>query len=157
VRRQEARIYEPSTDRLRYVVPLLLRELSSAHGEREIMAVLPGFLASCAMERIDIETLDGAALHAIEAAPGSGTGREILRARFPIGREERARARISFAWHEGRPDVPAPTAILLQLLVDALALGLQACGSELAPRPIEDDEESLAHGLVPLPSSGEGA
>jgi UDP-GlcNAc:undecaprenyl-phosphate GlcNAc-1-phosphate transferase len=155
VRRQEAHIYDPSTDRLRHVVPVLLRELSSAHGEREIMAVLPSCLAGCAMERIEIETVDGAALHTLEAGPGSGTGREILRARFPIGREERARTRISFAWHEGRPDVPAPTAILLQLLVDALAHSLQACGSELAPRPIEDDAESL-HGLVPLPSSGEG-
>jgi UDP-GlcNAc:undecaprenyl-phosphate GlcNAc-1-phosphate transferase len=157
VRRQEARIYDPSTDRLRHVVPLLLQELWSAHGEREIIGVLPTCLAGCSMERIDIETIEGAPVHCVESAPGSGVGREIQRARFPIGREDRARTRISFAWHGDRPEVPAPTAILLQLLVDAVAQRLQTCGSELAPRPIENEEESLPHGLLPLPSSTEGA
>jgi len=147
LRRQEARMYDPTTSHLRHVVPVLLRELAAAGGEEDVFGALSRCQVGCAMDRIDVEALDGKSLHRVEASPDSGT-RELLRATYPVGREDRARARVTFVWHGDGGAVPASSAILLQVLVDAVAQSLTSCGSDLAPIAMTPDDESVPHGLL---------
>ena len=131
IRRQKARIYDQRTNLLRLALPELLRRLSGVRSEDEVMGVLQDAVAQSELERVEIESAGGE--QRIEGLPPPSGSRDLVRAAYPIGREDRARAKIRFLFRSDEADVRPETAILLQLLVDATATGLERAKSRLAP------------------------
>jgi hypothetical protein len=144
VRRQKACIYDHRTNLLRLALPELLRRLQTSHSEEEVVTILQDALTQSELEGVEIES-DAGGRKLESLAPPSGT-RDLVRAAYPIGREDRARAKIRFLFRSDEADVRPEVAILLQLLVDAAAIALARTGSRLAPappdsRPADDFQE----------------
>jgi hypothetical protein len=79
----------------------------------------------------------------------------MVRATYPIGREDQAHTRIRFEWLGDEPAVSPQVAILLQVLVDSVTTALERCDSRLVPyRDAARPQDSAAPAQVPLASSG---
>jgi UDP-GlcNAc:undecaprenyl-phosphate/decaprenyl-phosphate GlcNAc-1-phosphate transferase len=146
VRRQKARIYDHRTNLLRLALPALLHRLTASRSEDDVLTVLQDALTQSELEGVEIES-DAGGRKLESMAPPSGT-RDLVRAAYPIGREDRARAKIRFLFRSDEADVRPEVAILLQLLVDAAAIALERNGSRLAPTPPDtraaDDFQDVA-------------
>jgi hypothetical protein len=66
-----------------------------------------------------------------------------------LGRADQARARVCFVWTSDRPDPSPQSAILLQLIVDGLAVALTACKSPFAPSA-PSSAESFRPNALPI-------
>ncbi|HEY3493454.1 MAG TPA: MraY family glycosyltransferase [Polyangiaceae bacterium] len=153
VRRQKSRIYDSRTNLLRLALPELLRRLTSARTEDDVLRVLRDAAEQSELERVEIEGAGGA--HHIETTPPPSSSRDLVRAAYPIGREDRAQAKIRFLFRSDEADVTPETAILLQVLVDATASGLERMKSQLAPAATESaTERSFQEGLALTSSPG---
>jgi hypothetical protein len=153
LRRQKSRIYDNRTNLLRLALPELLRRLTSARTEDDVLRVLRDAAEQSELERVEIEGAGGA--HHIETTPPPSSSRDLVRAAYPIGREDRAQAKIRFLFRSDEADVTPETAILLQVLVDATATGLERVKSRLAPGATETATESpFEEGLALTSSPG---
>jgi UDP-GlcNAc:undecaprenyl-phosphate GlcNAc-1-phosphate transferase len=152
VRRQKARIYDRRTNLLRLALPALLSRLASARTEEDVLAVLSDALEQTEVERMEIEAAGGQRRFD-SSAPPSGS-RDLVRAAFPVGREDRAQAKIRFLFRSDEAEVRPEAAILLQLLVDGAALALERTGSALGPLPAEEVVPESLEGQLAFPSSG---
>lgn len=153
LRRQKARMYDPRTERLRHVVPRLLRELHEAQDEAEVLSALTAVARECSFEGLEIEDQTGGSRRAESIPPLTAKRDLLVRATYPLGRDDRARARVRFAWRGDEPDVLPQAAILLQVLIDATVSALERCGSSLAPMPEPVSEPSYEPSGLVVPSS----
>jgi UDP-GlcNAc:undecaprenyl-phosphate GlcNAc-1-phosphate transferase len=152
VRRQKARIYDRRTNLLRLALPALLARLASARTEDDVLAVLSDALEQTEVERMEIEAAGGQRRFD-SSAPPSGS-RDLVRAAFPVGREDRAQAKIRFLFRSDEAEVRPEAAILLQLLVDGAALALERTGSALGPLPADAVVPESLDGQLAFPTSG---
>jgi len=149
--RQAARIYDPTTQRLRLATPRILDALSAVDSAGAAIDVLReiGVVGECAA--IEVRNRSGIVCR---LAGVTGEKHVASRVSYPVGPDATARAEVHFLWgHEyGQPS--AHVGILLQLLVDSLSGALVRCSSELAPLPEGTRETSEpAQSAVVLPSS----
>lgn len=134
--RDYARIYDAMTERLRRAMPEVFDLLGRARSERDVLAVLRRVVGDAGCLSIDVR----AAGHLVEKLSMAATGSDRpetppLRRSYPVGPEGRARAHVEFVWVGDSGHPSAQATILLQLLVDKVALALDACSSELGPAP----------------------
>jgi UDP-GlcNAc:undecaprenyl-phosphate/decaprenyl-phosphate GlcNAc-1-phosphate transferase len=150
--RNEARIYDALSERLRRAMPELLSALHAAEVENEAFRVLRRTVgdAGCAA----IEVVHGDAV--VRRFPdGADSQLGAVKRSFPLGPDRLARARVDFSWG---PDDSGPTTqatILLQLVVDGVAASLGRCGSPLSPAeaPVLESMEQPAAVVVALTGS----
>jgi UDP-GlcNAc:undecaprenyl-phosphate GlcNAc-1-phosphate transferase len=139
-KRQKVRLYDRHTERLRRLLPQLLLDLRSAQ-EPEIWELL-----ASVMEKSDFGFFEvlGAGPSEERAHRWSLAGRDVremrgyVSAKFPVGRDDNARAILKFGWRAETEDVSPQNDILLQVIVDAVGERLAAVESELAPARVED-------------------
>jgi UDP-GlcNAc:undecaprenyl-phosphate/decaprenyl-phosphate GlcNAc-1-phosphate transferase len=151
VRRQKARIYDRRTNLLRLALPALLARLETARTEEDVLAVLSDALEQSEVERMEIDCATGQRRFD-SSAPPSGS-RDIVRAAFPVGREDRAQARVRFLFRSDEAEVRPEVSILLQLLVDGAALALERAGSRLGPLPADAARSEPVESQLAFPSS----
>jgi UDP-GlcNAc:undecaprenyl-phosphate GlcNAc-1-phosphate transferase len=150
-RRQRARLYDPRAERLRHAVPEYLTSLGAARTEGDIMQLLDHAATHLDFDRIEV-VKDGIARRQFGRMDLSE--REIVRATYPLGRDDQARASMRFSWGAGEPDVPPQIAILLQIIVDSAANALLRVGSPLAPGPLSEPPPSYEVSPAVVASSG---
>ncbi len=150
-RRQRARLYDPRAVGLRYAVPEYLATLATARTEGEVMDLLEHATTRLDFERIEL-LKDGATRR--QFGPKDGSEREVVRATYPLGRDDQARASLRFSWSASEPEVPPQVAILLQLIVDGAANALVRVGSPLAPGPMSDPAPSYQVASTAVAGSG---
>jgi UDP-GlcNAc:undecaprenyl-phosphate GlcNAc-1-phosphate transferase len=148
LRRQKSRLYEQSVERLRQALPQLMFELARRRTEAEVLEVL-GF----ARELLGFEYVEISAEGFVRRwePSASDSNRDLVQASYPIGRDDRARARLRFGWQSAQQDVAPQADILLQVLTDRVAHALDAVGSTLAPRA--PSPQSAPVHAVPLPNA----
>jgi UDP-GlcNAc:undecaprenyl-phosphate GlcNAc-1-phosphate transferase len=151
VRRQKARIYDQRTNLLRLAMPALLARLEAARSEDDVLGVLSDAIEQSEVERMEIDCAGGPRRFD-SSAPASGS-RDLVRAAFPLGREDRAQARIRFLFRSDEAEVRPEVAILLQLLVDGAAQAFERAGSRLGPLPVDDAQPESLDGQLAFPSS----
>lgn len=147
VRRQKARLYDSHAQKLRFQVPLVLAELAAATTEGEVFQLLDRTTAALDLERLEL-LKDGQRVRAFGA--GEERRRDTVRATYPLGRDDQARASLRFLWTSGEPDVPPQVAILLQLVVDSTTQALIRANSALSPTPRLEAEPTydVAHAVA---------
>jgi hypothetical protein len=141
IRRQKARLYDARAERLRHQVPVHLLKLASSQTEGDVLAVLERATEELELERVEL-LRNGVPFKQFGRA-GEGS-RDSVRATYPLGRDDQARATLRFQWCGDEPNVSPQVAILLQLLVDGATQGLLRVGSQLAPAPCPDPSPSYA-------------
>jgi UDP-GlcNAc:undecaprenyl-phosphate GlcNAc-1-phosphate transferase len=145
-KRQKVRLYDRHTERLRRILPQLFGDLRLARAESEIWSQLGRAMEHAEFGYFEIlSATDPERCLRSWAAPGRNVReqRGYVSAKFPVGRDDNARALIKFGWRADTEDVSPQNDILLQILVDALESRLSALKSQLAPHPA-DAPESLA-------------
>jgi UDP-GlcNAc:undecaprenyl-phosphate GlcNAc-1-phosphate transferase len=146
--RQKGRLYDRHTERLRRALPQLFLDLRDTQNEPQLWSALGEV-----MERVEFgyfevrDATDPARCAQRWSAPGLNVReqRGYVSAKFPLGRDDNARAILKFGWRADTEDVSPQNDILLQVLVDAVAQRLSALQSPLAPQQLttaDDDEEA---------------
>jgi UDP-GlcNAc:undecaprenyl-phosphate/decaprenyl-phosphate GlcNAc-1-phosphate transferase len=155
LRRQKARLYDPRAQQLRYQVPLVIAELNATRSEDEVLGLLHRAIQALDLARLEILT-DGQPVLAFGMEEGEAR-RDTVRATYPLGRDDQARASVRFFWTGGEPDVPAQVAILLQLVVDSTMHALIRANSVLAPAPRLEPEPTydVTHAVAAGPSGAQ--
>jgi UDP-GlcNAc:undecaprenyl-phosphate/decaprenyl-phosphate GlcNAc-1-phosphate transferase len=148
IRRQKARLYDPRAQQLRFQVPLIIAGLSTAGSEKEVLGLLERATLALDLERLEV-LKDGHSVHAFGAA-SEERRRDTVRATYPLGRDDQARASLRFFWNGGEPDVTPQVAILLQLVVDSTCHAFIRANSALAPAPRLEPELTydVAHAVA---------
>jgi UDP-GlcNAc:undecaprenyl-phosphate GlcNAc-1-phosphate transferase len=150
LRRQKARLYEHYVEGLRQAVPELLFRLAECRTENEVFSLLSAAQQELKFEYVELVELSGD--NAMRRWPimenAVPSSREIVQAAYPIGRDDRARAKVRFAWQSSQQDVAPQADILLQVLTDRLAHALSRAGSPLAPAALETGEAPLGTGVA---------
>jgi UDP-GlcNAc:undecaprenyl-phosphate GlcNAc-1-phosphate transferase len=149
-RRQKSRLRDPFTEMLRGSVPRLILDLHGMKQEGDVLGLLERMTRETGVCCIQVSVADRT-LHSWSHEAGDCVVRDLVKASFPIGRDDCARARVKFGWRSELED-PAPQVdMLLQILVDALARTLTMANSELAPWPSVTDT-ALISSQVATPS-----
>jgi len=153
--RQRGRLYDYHTERLRRLVPGLLAAIRTVRDEAELRSLLDESLLT-KFGHYEILTAEGPRPALSSSPPGLNPRdrRGYTSAKFPIGRDDNARAVIKFDWQAETEDASPHTAILLQVLVDAIEQQLARMGSDLAPGrpPVSSEDVAQAPALtVPAP------
>ena len=159
VRRQRARLRNRDTELLRRVVPDAPSLFAAARDEEDVWRALQ-------------EVVSRSALSSAEVIGATGTERRVspdgvaavnledtnrVSARYPIGPDAFARAELKFCWQSDYSDVSPQTEVLLQVIVDVLAVALSRVGSRHAPAPEEVstvEGERLSRPALHLPGAG---
>jgi UDP-GlcNAc:undecaprenyl-phosphate GlcNAc-1-phosphate transferase len=145
-RRSKARLRSRDTELLRAAVPPALFSLARASTEGEVWLELEAFLARAKLARVELVALDAPSEVVAKHWPASGVEApellELASVRFPVGRDDRARAALRFRWESETGDSSAQADVLLQLVVDVVAQSLERVGSAYAPRAAESPSAS---------------
>ncbi len=147
-RRQHARFYDEPTNRLRHVVPTVLRDLAAASSEGEVLAVLQRIPAGCGLSSVALQG-DGAAPWRAEQLSGEAP-RSIVKLSFPLGRDAGARTNLNFEWSSDFEDAPPEAAILLQLVADQVTASLRRASSPLVAEPLLETIPEVTASQVPV-------
>jgi UDP-GlcNAc:undecaprenyl-phosphate GlcNAc-1-phosphate transferase len=153
IRRQKARLYDPRAQKLRFQVPAMLSALSTTRNEEEVLGLLDRATQVLDLERVEL-LADGRPVRAFGTQ--GERRRDSVRATYPLGRDDQARASLRFSWNGGESDVPPQVAILLQLVVDSTTHALVRLNSALAPAPRPEQEPTydVSHAAVAAGPSG---
>ena len=153
-RRSKARLRSRDTELLRAAVPPALLSLARASTEADVWLEIDAFLARAKLARVELVALVAPAELALEPPaevvakhwPASSVEApellELASVRFPVGRDDRARAALRFRWESETGDSSAQADVLLQLVVDVVAQALERVGSGDAPRAAESPSAS---------------
>jgi len=153
--RQKARLRSRDAELLRHAVPKVPQAFAAARSEDELMDQLFAFAAESDLGDVEIfDTRDGGELRVRRwsGGEGEGSGRELVTALFPLGRDGIARASIRYGWQSDFGDVSPQSEILLQVTSDVLAENLSRLRSNLAPVVLQDEDsepEGALHVAVP--------
>jgi UDP-GlcNAc:undecaprenyl-phosphate GlcNAc-1-phosphate transferase len=140
--RQKARIRTRDAEMLRHALPRLPQRFAAARYEEELLEMLAGFAEEADLGFVEMLAGDGiayrwssqkGALLGFDATSSSSRLRDQVTARFPIGRDGRARAEICFGWASPDSQVSPESDILLQVATDVLETHLARLRSRLAP------------------------
>ena len=129
--RQRAHLRGHDAEALRAALPRVLERIARCTNEdalwREIV-VLCGEARLSSAELIATETTE-----AVVRQCGLAESGDLVSARFLLGSDDLARAALQVRWHSDLARVSPQAEILLQVIADALARGLERVGSEHAP------------------------
>jgi UDP-GlcNAc:undecaprenyl-phosphate GlcNAc-1-phosphate transferase len=136
-KRQKIRLYDHHTERLRALIPVLMKELDSARDEAEGWQVLARLMEEAEFDYFEVLSAEDktACYHRWSTPPRSvNQVRGVVSAEFPVGRDDNARTWIKFGWRPESEDVSPQNDILLRLIVDAVDRRFAQFGSEVASR-----------------------
>jgi UDP-GlcNAc:undecaprenyl-phosphate GlcNAc-1-phosphate transferase len=141
LRRQKGRFRTRDVEVMRRLMPALPGMLSGAKNEDELWERVQRLLEAADLVAIEVLVpADGQeprhAWSRKERPP------EAVSARYPIGRDDNARASLKFVWESDFGDVSPQAEILLQVVVDVVARELRRLESELAPAKLASATES---------------
>jgi UDP-GlcNAc:undecaprenyl-phosphate GlcNAc-1-phosphate transferase len=134
--RNDARIYDALTERLRRATPELLAALQSADAEAETFRVLRRSLGDTGCTAIELRAGGEVVQRFPEGPAESGSS---IRRSYPLGGDGAARAQIDFLWHVEEGDPTPQASILLQVLADGVARALARAESALSPLVVEPE------------------
>jgi UDP-GlcNAc:undecaprenyl-phosphate GlcNAc-1-phosphate transferase len=141
LRRQKARLYDEGVERLRRALPDLMSRAARSRTETDVFDLINEARRQLRLEVVEVVGTDFA--RRWEADHFDNIERDFVQASYPLGRDDRARAKIRFAWQSAQQDVAPQIDILLQVLTDALTGALTTTGSSLAPRRADAVESQL--------------
>jgi len=147
--RPGARAYDPTTERLRADLFPVVEALAEARSEREVLGVLQQVADICGCELLEVRTDTGLQRYGVGRAELMGSARVA----YPLGPDDRARARVEFVWESIHQHPSPQVGILMQLLVDAAGNALTRCASPLAPEPEGVPSSDRPAGVVIVPNS----
>lgn len=143
--RQKARIRARDAEMLRFATPNALGRFAEARSEVELFDALEVFAKEADLQLVEVSDTTQPEEREVfrwgdTGEPGDpqrmSAARDVVAARYPIGRDGVARAAIKFAWQSDYGGDVAPQAeILLQVTADVLGTNLTRLRSALAPSP----------------------
>jgi UDP-GlcNAc:undecaprenyl-phosphate/decaprenyl-phosphate GlcNAc-1-phosphate transferase len=140
-RRQKARLRSHDTELLRAALPLALTTIARASSEADVWLAVEAFRGKALLTCAELVALgDPDEAIAKRWPPSTEPTPDVLElasARFPLGRDDRARAALRFRWQSETGDSSPQSDVLLQVVVDVVAQTLERLGSAYAPRPAE--------------------
>jgi UDP-GlcNAc:undecaprenyl-phosphate GlcNAc-1-phosphate transferase len=142
--RQGARLRSRHAELLRFLLPEVPHLFSAAENEQGVWDALRAVVERGHLRYAEL-IVPGADQPAMRWTNDDGTdpiGHELVRASYPIGREDLARADLRFGWHSDYGDVSPQSEVLLQVIVDVVETSLRRVGSDYAPRPVETPEKA---------------
>lgn len=146
LRRQKSRLYDARVEQLRQSVPELLFRLAAGRTEADIFELIDFVGEHLQFEFVEV--LGPNFTRRWERSPDSETPtRDLVQATYPLGRDDRARAKMRFGWQSSQQDVAPQADILLQVLADGIARALNRAGSALAPEALPSVEPVVQPGL----------
>lgn len=148
--RQAARIYDGVTERLRRAMPELLKSFHGARHEHEALDLLERVAGDAGCSAVELRS-GGQLVQRFPA--GAKEPVAAVRRTYPIGPDRYARAELHFMWHVDEGDPNAQITILMQLVVDGVAVVFERCNSPLAavpePEPVSSEPAIVPVGIVP--------
>ncbi len=138
--RQRSRFRSRDAEMLRFAIPKVPAAFAAASDEEELFDAVIAFAIDADLEQVDVlvPSSEGEERIFRYRKPDNleDTGaRGLLTARYPLGRDEAARAAVVFGWIGDTGDVAPQTEILLQVATDVLVQALTRLRSRLAPLP----------------------
>ncbi|MBE7480996.1 MAG: undecaprenyl/decaprenyl-phosphate alpha-N-acetylglucosaminyl 1-phosphate transferase [Polyangiaceae bacterium] len=152
-KRQKSRLYERHTERLRRAIPELPAALAATRSEDDVLGELAALAESAELGYVEV-LRNGAAGEECafkwSRSEHDTDLRGLVSARFPIGRDDNARAILKFGWRPETEEVSPQDDVLLQLVTDIVASNLSRLASPLAPAPAQDADS--ANVVAPAPA-----
>jgi UDP-GlcNAc:undecaprenyl-phosphate GlcNAc-1-phosphate transferase len=153
-RRQKERLRARDSEILRRLMPRLPSRFVAARTEADVLATLAELGREATLCYIEILPLAGGeptAFRWTNPDDADPFGRDVVSARYPIGRDGAARAEVKFGFRSDFGDVSPQTEVLLQIVADMMEASLSAASSRLAPAmaPAVDEAESAEPALEP--------
>jgi UDP-GlcNAc:undecaprenyl-phosphate GlcNAc-1-phosphate transferase len=144
LRRQKARLRSRDAERLRRVVPDAVVLLARTQNEQELWEVFHGLMERAEMAAVEVlePPLSKAAPALAWVTRERSHPTELVTARYPLGRDDNARAALKFRWESDFGDVSPQCEVLLQVLVDIVAQELTRHESRLGPMVAPDDQDA---------------
>ena len=137
IRRQKARLRSRDAELLRGLLPDVPALFAAARTEREIWSALRESIIRADITVVELVTADSTVVverwRKGETNDSALAIADLVSAKFPLGREDLARAQLRFRWRSDQGDVSAQSEVLLQVIVDVVTRNLTRVGSEYAP------------------------
>jgi UDP-GlcNAc:undecaprenyl-phosphate GlcNAc-1-phosphate transferase len=133
--RNDARIYDALTERLRRALPEVLSAFRSSHAENDVFRVLRRAVGDAGCVAVELRA-EGKVIQRFPESAGDHFGG--IRRSYPVGPDGTARVQVDFVWRADEGDPTLQACILLQLVADGLAHALDGCRSELAPASLPE-------------------
>jgi len=149
--RQRARLRSRHAEILRFLLPELPALFAAAETEAEVWKVMQALVQRGQLRFAELLPKGAQPTAITRWSNEEGLdpiGHELVRATYPIGREDLARAELRFGWHSDYGDVSPQSEVLLQVIVDLVEATLRRVGSEFAPvaptapQPSQPDKEA---------------
>ena len=148
--RQKARLRSRDSEMLRYALPRLPQLFEQARTEAELLEKLAAFANEADLGFVEVLEPSETVAYRWTRSP-EALRRDLVTARFPIGRDSIARAAIHFGWTTDDGDVSPQSDILLQVATDILEKNLIRLRSRLAPQLDQPPSAEEAGAPVPAP------
>jgi UDP-GlcNAc:undecaprenyl-phosphate/decaprenyl-phosphate GlcNAc-1-phosphate transferase len=136
-RRQKERLRSRDSEVLRRLLPRLPARFEAARSEQEVLSALGLFALEGQLSYVEILPAaedEATAFRWTNPTDEDPYGRDVVSARYPIGRDDAARAELKFGLRSDFGDVSPQTEVLLQVVTDMVEASLLRVGSLLAPR-----------------------
>ncbi|GMV18734.1 MAG: hypothetical protein AMXMBFR56_69580 [Polyangiaceae bacterium] len=134
-KRQKAHLYDRHTEKLRRELPRAQERLAAAESAEDVWSDLAKLAEACDLAYVAVLSTPQASEQEVYRHDRSGVGeRDLVSARFFVGREASARICIKFGWRSETEDVPPQADILMQVAADLVESALVRLGSNFAPR-----------------------
>ncbi|MRG92603.1 glycosyltransferase family 4 protein [Polyangium spumosum] len=150
-RRQKERLRSRDSEILRRLLPRLPARFEAARSEADVLSALGLFALEGQLSFVEILPVTGGeptAFRWTNPKDDDPFGRDVVSARYPIGRDDAARAELKFGFRSDFGDVSPQTEVLLQVVTDMVEASLSRVGSLLAPRVLADAEAPEAAALA---------
>jgi len=147
-RRQRERLRSRDSELLRRALPSLPARFEAARAESDVVSVLAllGVEASLAyIEILPSSDSEPTAFRWTNPSEPDPFGRDVVSARYPIGRDDVAQASLKFGFRSDFGDVTPQTEVLLQVVADMVEASLSRVGSRLAPRTLPSETRIEGH------------
>lgn len=150
--RQKARLRSRDSEMLRYALPRLPKLLEDARSEGDLFDRLATFAHEADLGFMEVIETTGEEQVAFTWEKTKGrTRRDMVTARFPLGRDNVARATLKFGWTSDYGDVSPQSDILLQVAADLFEQNLVRLRSRFAPEPPRSEEAAVPSAPVSAP------
>ncbi|UQA62374.1 glycosyltransferase family 4 protein [Polyangium aurulentum] len=147
VRRQKERLRSRDSEMLRYALPKLPARFEAARTEADVFALLTQLGLETGMSFLEVlprADEEPTAFRWTNPKDTDPFGRDVVSARYPIGRDNVARAELKFGFRSEMSDVSPQTEVLLQVVTDIVEASLTRLKSRAAPRVLEPAEAEVA-------------
>jgi UDP-GlcNAc:undecaprenyl-phosphate/decaprenyl-phosphate GlcNAc-1-phosphate transferase len=154
-RRQQERLRSRDSEILRRLLPKLPARFDAARSEADVFVALAqlGLEAELSyLEVVPMSDNEPTAFRWTSPKDADPFGRDVVSAKYPIGRDDVARAVIKFGWRSERGDVAPQTEVLLQVITDIVEASLKRLKSRAAPKTLTDVKAADAE-MAALPAT----